>query len=150
MAYKRGRLTLFCPRPQIIRTHWLRSRSIRSKQYISDAILKNSFLWGRMCEAHVFLFNIGCVKPRFFLNVKCVKAQAFTCHITPYLIHSLREVTFIHCHYITSVSHRWQLFSWTFQFSHFTKWVKGRHMMWSCRQIFKSWSRQTIDLSRVA
>ena len=51
-----------------------------------------------------FFLNIGCVKSRCFLNAKCVKAQVFTCHITPYLIHSLREVIFIHCHNITPLT----------------------------------------------
>ena len=47
------------------------------------------------------LLNIGYVKPRCFLNVKYVIAQMFTSQITPYLIHSPREVLFIYCYSIT-------------------------------------------------
>ena len=64
VAYKWGRLTLFCPRRQIIRTHWL--TSIRSKQHISDAILKKSF------------WDVGCAKPTcFFLKYWMCQAQVF-------------------------------------------------------------------------
>ena len=62
VAYKRGRLTLFCPRRQIIRTHSL--RSIRSKQHISDAIKK-------------VYCDFGCVKPTCFFKYWMCQAQVF-------------------------------------------------------------------------
>ena len=63
VAYKRGRLTLLCPRSQIIRT--LSIRSIRSKQHISDAILKNVFS------------DVECVKPTCFFKYWICQAQVF-------------------------------------------------------------------------
>ena len=100
MAYKRGRLTLLCPRCQIIRTHSL--RSIRSKQHISDAILKKVFLWCRMCEAHVFFFKYWRCQAQVFFE--CQMCQSPSVYM-PYnaLSDSLIEGSFIYSlplHYI--------------------------------------------------
>ena len=87
MAYKRGRLTLFCPRHQIIRTHWL--RLIISKQHISDAILKKSFfvmsdVWSPraffkywMCQAQVFFKCQMCQSPSVYMPYNAL-SDSFT------------------------------------------------------------------------
>ena len=99
VAYKQGRLTLFCPRRQIIRTHW--SRLIGSKQHISDAILKKVFVMSDVWSPRVFFKYWMCQAQVFF---KCQMCQSPSVYM-PYnaLSDSFTEGSFIYSlplHYI--------------------------------------------------